>query len=78
MGRATNNLHNRLKALALDRKKYKITGTDILSNREKIADCRAKIRQCERDMDVIGSSQQIENKIVQYKNEIKILEQDLE
>lgn len=71
-------MKNRMKALALDRKKNPITGRENLTIREELADCKAKVRQCESDMKMLGGSCQIQNKIDSYNEQIKKLEKELE
>lgn len=80
MGKASCNLNNRLKALALDRRKNQNNKNDdfALDLKDKIADAKAKMRQCERDIEAVGESNMIRQKIAMYQKDIKIWEKQLE
>lgn len=78
MGKASNNLNNRMKALALDRKNKKKTKPQNLTIMEEIADCEAKIKLCIMDIQQIGESLVIEKKIENYYDKIVKLEKQLE
>ena len=76
MGKASYNLSNRMKALSDDRKKNMNNkkGDNILDAKDAIANCKAKIRQCQSDMETVGESTVIKQKISQYEIEIKKFE----
>lgn len=77
MGKATTDLKNRLKAVALARRKLSTNKYSKLSIAEELNECKAYINLCRADMEMLGKSTVIINKMKMYEDKIIELKEKL-
>lgn len=77
MGKATTDLKNRLKAVALARRKRSTNRYDKLSIAEEIDECKACVNLCRADIEMLGKSTIITNKMKMYEDRITELKEKL-